>query len=155
MIGRDLYRRLEPHRHVRSEVLEDVKIGRCLKSRGVTPYLLDLQDEVRAYMYRSNAEAWRGFRKNAYEIMGGRPLPFAAFFFGFLIALPAAPLVSPWLALSAAGLKLASDRLGRIPLWVSLLAPVSLVLASVLQLDSALHHWLGRVSWKGRRVGSR
>lgn len=153
MISRLLYRRLEPHEHCRADVLEDVEIGRYLKTQGVRLHFLDLQNEVSVYMYRSFVEAWRGFRKNAYLLMGGRPASFWPLFVVFTLTLTIAPLISPWLLVSVFALKFASDRFGRFPVWVSLLAPLSFALSTVLQLDSAVHHWLGRVSWKGRPVG--
>lgn len=154
MIERSVYARYEPHLRCRSEVLEDVEIGRYLKGEGITPWLLDLQGEVAVYMYTGFAEAWRGFRKNAYLLMGGRAYRFWPLFLFFCTVLVLPWLISPWLLIGAIVLKLASDGFGRFPIWVSALAPVSFLLAAVLQLDSAVHHWLGRVSWKGRRVGA-
>ena len=153
MIDRSIYRRYEPHLRCRSEVLEDVEIGRYLKGEGITPYLLDLQDEVAVYMYTGFAEAWRGFRKNAYLLMGGHAHRFWPLFLVFCIVLALPWLISPWLLLGALALKLVSDAFGRFPIWVSVMAPISYLLAAALQLDSAAHHWLGWVSWKGRNVG--
>ena len=157
-LGADDYRRLEPHEANRSEVLEDVMIGRYLKRRGVRLHFEDVAGEVAVRMYGSFGEAWRGFRKNAYLLAGGGPVAFAAFF-----ALYAVSWVAPsvlWLA-GPVGLaplatlvliKLAIDRVGRFPLWVSALGPLTLALGAVLQLDSAWAHALGRVDWKGRQV---
>ena len=146
------YHRYEPHRQLPAEVLEDVQIGRYLKERGIVSMLVDVQREVAIYMYPSYREAWRGFRKNAYLIMGGRPLLFVPLFAFFGLVFVLAPLFSPWLLLSLYAIKRLTDHLGGFPLWVSLLAPLSYLLGSVLQLDSALSHWTGRASWKGRRV---
>ena len=115
-------------------------------------------------MYGSFSEAWAGFRKNAYLLAGGRPAPFAAFFVLYVLswvvptalALAAAVgLAPPWAAWPLATLvlvKLAVDRWGRFPLWVSALAPATLALGAALQLDSAWAHARGRVAWKGRSV---
>ena len=153
MLEADLYERLRPHEHVKGEVLEDVQIGRYLKRRGVTPYNVDVTREVSVYMYRNLCDAWRGFRKNVYLIMGGRPAPALVLFAGFALTFTLAPLVSLWLLVPIYLLKGLVDRRAGFPVWVSLLAPVSFLLASALQLDSILAHWLGRVRWKGRRVG--
>ena len=159
-IGADDYRRLAPHEAVKNEVLEDVMIGRYLKRQGVQLHFLDLQPELAVRMYRSFGEAWQGFRKNAYLLAGGgRPLRFVAFFAFYClywVAPTALALALPWgwLALASLALvKLAIDRHGRFPLWVSLLGPLSLALGAALQLDSALAHRRGRVAWKGRSVG--
>lgn len=154
MIGAAAYHRLEPHEHVAGEVLEDVQIGRYLKRHGLTPALVDVQQEVSVHMYPSFRAAWRGFRKNAYLIMGGAPLPFALSFTYFALTYLLAPFV--WLPLlgSIYGLKLIIDRRMGFPGWVSALAPASYLLGSALQLDSAFHHLRGRVSWKSRSVGT-
>jgi len=160
LLGADDYRRLAPHAAVAGEVLEDVEIGRYLKRSGVTLRLVDLADEVSVEMYRSFGEAWRGFRKNAYLLAGGRPAAFAAFF-----ALYTACWVLPsvlWTVAGAAGLaplaslwlvKALIDRWSRAPWAVTLAAPLVLALGAALQLDSAVAHARGRVSWKGRTVG--
>ncbi len=146
------YHRLEPHRHVHDQVLEDVQIGRYLCTRGLVPTLVDVQDEVRVYMYGDLADAWRGFRKNAYLIMGGTPPRFFATFSLFAFVYVVAPLLSPWFLLSIYLLKRLTDRHTGFPLCVSLLAPVSFVLALGVQLDAFVSHYTGRTRWKGRAV---
>ncbi len=152
MIRRREYMRLEPHNAHRSDVLEDVHIGRYLKARGVVPHSLDLQDEVRVRMYRDLAHAWAGFRKNVYPFTGGTVWSFALVHLSYLALFVLAPLVSPWFLLAWYALKAGSDRLVRMPLWVSAMTPVSLALGAALQLDSALAHWTGRAQWKGRPI---
>lgn len=152
MIDAGAYHRHEPHAHVRNEVLEDVEIGRYLKGQGMTPVLLDLRDEIRVYMYASFQEAWRGFRKNAYLILGGSPWAFPPLWLFFLLTWVLAPLVSPWFLASIYGLKAVTDRLNGFSPPLTLLAPLSYLLGSALQLDSAFHHWTQRVSWKGRTI---
>lgn len=146
------YHRLEPHAHLPAEVLEDVQIGRYLKRHGLTPVLADVQGEVIVYMYRDLADAWRGFRKNAYLILGGTPLSFLILLLYFILTYLLAPFCSLWFLLALYVLKGLTDRRAGFPLWVSLLAPLSFLLAAVLQLDSAVSHWTGRIAWKGRRV---
>jgi hypothetical protein len=146
------YGRLEPHRHARAMILEDVEIGRYLLSNGVIPELVDARDDLEVTMYRTFTEAWLGFRKNVFLIFTGRTIPFLLLFGAFTIAFLAAPLLCPALLASVWLLKFTTDRIGRFPLWVSLAAPASWVLGAVLLADSALAHWSGRVSWKGRSV---
>ena len=164
-LGADDYRRLRPHEEVKREVLEDVLIGRYLKRSGVRLFDEDLSRELAVRMYGSFGEAWAGFRKNAYLLAGGRPAPFAAFFVLYALAwvapgalalaaaLGLAPAWAGWPLGTLVLVKLAVDRWGRFPLWVSALAPVTLALGAALQLDSALAHARGRVAWKGRSVG--
>ena len=152
LVGADVYHAHEPHQHVQNDVLEDVAIGRYLKSKGHPPTLLDVQDLVSVYMYDSYGAAWRGFRKNAYLLLGGTAPTFVLLYTGFILTWVVAPLLSAWFVVSLYGLKFVTDRASGASLTVSLLAPVSYLLGLALQLDSALHHWLGRVSWKGRSV---
>ena len=155
MIEAAAYRRHEPHRAVAADILEDVEIGRLLKRAGMRLSLRDLGGEVSVRMYRSFGEAWRGFRKNAYLLWGGRPLPFAALWTLYALLYVAAPLFGWPLLLSLYVLKGTADQGARLPLWVSLLAPLVLAAGALLALDSALAHGTGRVAWKGRRVAGR
>lgn len=152
LVDAEVYHTHEPHEEVRNAVLEDVAIGRYLKGQGHPPTLLDVQDLVSVYMYDSYTEAWRGFRKNAYLLLGGTPLRFALAYAGFVLTWLVAPFLSLWFLVSLYGLKLVTDRASGASLTVTLLAPVSYLLGLGLQLDSAVHHWLGRVAWKGRSV---
>ncbi|HEX7071573.1 MAG TPA: glycosyltransferase family 2 protein [Rhodothermales bacterium] len=148
----EIYHRFEPHREFPAEVLEDVRIGRFLAAKGVIPHLVDVRDELRVRMYDSFAEAWRGFRKNAYLLMSGRPVGFIPLATLFFLAFVVGPILHPVFLCTVFLLKLATDRVARMPWWVTALTPVSVALAVVQQWDSAIHHWLGRVEWKGRRV---
>ena len=158
VLGAADYRRLKPHEENRGEVLEDVMIGRFLKREGVRLHFEGLGGEVAVRMYRTFTEAWQGFRKNAYLLAGGGPVAFALFFALYTLSWVVPSVL--WLG-GTGGLvaletlmliKLIVDRAGRFPLWVSLLAPVTLALGALLQLDSAWAHARGTVAWKGRAV---
>ena len=164
VLGADDYRRLEPHRAVQAEVLEDVMIGRFLKRSGIRLWFQDLGGEVAVRMYGSFAEAWRGFQKNAFLLASGRPGGRVTAGFVFFFVLYAVSWVVPsvlwigaeaglWALATLVFIKLAIDRAGRFPLWVSALAPVTLALGAALQLDSWRAHATGQVAWKGRAVG--
>ena len=152
LIRADDYQRLEPHFQHKNEVLEDVKIGRYLKRAGMKLHFLGVQEELSVRMYGSFAEAWRGFRKNAYLIQGGNPLAFLILHLAFWLILVLSPLFGWPLLITQYLLKGSSDRIARIPLWVSLITPLVLLCSALLQLDSAIAHWTNRVSWKGRPV---
>lgn len=149
-----VYHAHEPHLQVKDAVLEDVAMGRHLKRQGHPPALLDVQDLVAVHMYDDLAEAWRGFRKNAYLLLGGTPTHFFLIYAGLVSIWLVAPLLSIWFLASLYGLKLVPDRASGTPLHVSALVPVSYVLGLALLLDSALHHWIDRVTWKGRSVST-
>jgi len=151
-IDADIYHSFEPHAEKKNAVLEDVTIGRYLKRMGHPPTFLDVQSSVKIYMYNGLRDAWRGFRKNAYLLMGGTVISFFATFGYFALTWIVSPLLSIWFLASLYGLKFVSDRASGFSLTTTLLAPVSFVLALILQLDSAVHHWSDRVAWKGRAV---
>jgi len=152
MISSADYRRLEPHRACRGEILEDVMIGRFLSRNGLVPTVVDAQRDVAVYMYADLREAWHGFRKNAYLIMGGSAIPYLASLAAYAAVYIIGPALSWKLLVAMYVLKTITDRRTGFPLWVSALAPVSFLLGSAMQVDSALAHWRGRVSWKGRAV---
>lgn len=152
VIDADIYHEYEPHAAVNDEILEDVAIGRYLKRHGHPPSLLDLQDLVAVYMYEDFASAWRGFRKNAYLLLGGSVLRFSVSVALYATAWLIAPFLSTWFLASLYGLKFVTDHASGMPLSVTALAPVSYLLGFLLQFDSALHHWIDRVHWKGRSV---
>ena len=154
MIDAATYHTYTPHAEVRNKVLEDVEIGRYMKRNGVTPYLWDVRQELTVYMYRTTRDAWHGFRKNAYLLMGGHPVAFVPLWLFYTLTFVVAPWVVPWLWASVFGLKAATDYWNGISVRISLLAPVSYLMGALIQLDSAWHHWTHNVSWKGRSVGN-
>lgn len=154
LVDSAVYHAHEPHAKVKDAVLEDVAIGRHLKRLGYPPTLLDVQDLIAVYMYDSFGAAWRGFRKNAYLLLGGTGPRFLLTYSGFVLIWLVSPLLSIWFLTSLYGLKFVTDRASGMPSTVSLLAPISYLLGLALQLDSALHHWADRVRWKGRVVPS-
>jgi hypothetical protein len=153
-IDATLYHRFEPHAALKDAVLEDVGIGRFLKKQGHPPILLQVKDLVAVHMYDDLADAWQGFRKNAYLLLGGAPLSFVVTYSYFLFTWLVAPFLSLWFLASLYGLKAFTDRANGIPVAITLLAPLSFVLGLLLQLDSAVQHWSDRVTWKGRPVPS-
>lgn len=155
MIDAGLYERHRPHRAVRAEVLEDVMIGRYMYSRGVRPRLLNAQREVDVHMYTSFSDAWLGFRKNAYAMVGGTPASAFPLWTAYTTLYVVLPLTFAPALIASVLLKVMADRyLGVSPL-ISLAAPLSFVLAAVLILDSAVSTESGTARWKGRRLVSR
>jgi glycosyltransferase involved in cell wall biosynthesis len=149
-----LYHTHEPHAALKDAVLEDVAIGRYLKTQGHPPILLQVDDLVSVHMYEDLRDAWQGFRKNAYLLLGGAPLPFVVTYGYFVFTWLAAPILSLWFLASLYGLKAVTDRVNGVPASTTLLAPVSFLLGLLLQFDSAVQHWTDRVTWKGRPVPS-
>lgn len=153
MVDAQVYAETEPHLAHKNEVLEDVRIGRYLAAQGHHPVLVDLQREIAIHMYVDTVDAWRGFRKNAYLIMGGTISGFFASLVAYWLAYIVGPATSIWLLASLFVLKAWTDRRTGFNPAISLLAPVSFLLGAVMQFDSAIAHWRGRVTWKARQVG--
>lgn len=153
MIRREHYEVLQPHEFAKDRILEDVEIGRYLKGQGVMPYLADLKKILSVRMYDDFKDAWRGFRKNFYLVIGGgHPLLFVILWIGLTGLFVGAWWASPWFLLAGVALKTLVDRFSGFSIGYSLLAPVSYILLSALLLDSAFSHLTGRVVWKGRRL---
>lgn len=152
MIDAGIYRELEPHLAHKNEILEDVRIGRFLAGKGVTPMLADVQDDLAIHMYIGFGDAWRGFRKNAYLIMGGTVPRFSLSLLSYWIVYLAGPLLSWWLAGSLLMMKAITDRRTRFSFLNTLLTPVSFALGAVMQFSSAIAHWRKQVDWKGRII---
>jgi glycosyltransferase involved in cell wall biosynthesis len=155
LIDRKLYLRYEPHQAHSNEVLEDVMIGRFFKEQGITTYMQNVQSELDVWMYRNHGAAWQGFRKNAYLVWGGTVVTWLFSVVALATVFLIGPVLVPWVLAALYVLKITTDRFAGVPFWVSLLTPVSFVLAAALQVDSALGHWFGKVQWKGRAVAGR
>jgi hypothetical protein len=152
MIAREVYERWQPHRAHPDAVVEDLAIGRYLRRQGVTVAMRNLQDDMAVWMYGSLGEAWRGLRKNFYIASGGTPLVAGGFLALFVAVYLAPPFLSPWFLASLYTMKGISDRAARQPLRVTLLAPLTFLAIAGLEVDSAIAHWTGTASWKGRIV---
>ena len=154
MIDAQTYQTLQPHAQVAGEILEDVLIGRYLKKQGISPALVDVQDEVVVHMYDSFADAWRGFRKNVYLLMGNNVLLFGGIFALFATVFVVPVFLEPRLLFLIYFNKLLTDQRSGFSFTISLIAPLCYILGSTLQIDSAWNHLTGRVTWKGRPVVS-
>lgn len=146
------YQKHEPHQALPAEILEDVQIGRYLKRQGMTIHFEDVGGELDVFMYNTAAEAWHGFRKNAYLLQGGSPLPFLLSLGLFTLIF----VIAPWLGwaflASTVLIKGVCDIGARLPWWVIPFAPVVLVVGAAIQIASAYAHMVGQVTWKGRTV---
>ena len=152
MISAAHYFRFEPHQKFQNEILEDVRIGRYLARNGLVPTPVDTQKDIAVYMYENTADAWRGFRKNAYLIMGGTVGSFVASLVAYWGVYIVGPALSWALLASVFVLKGVTDYRSGFRPWITLLAPVGFLLGAVMQFDSAIAHWRRRVLWKDRTI---
>jgi len=154
---RDDYARLQPHKHVRDRVLEDVALARLVKRDNGQVLILDATRLLSARMYKGLRDAVDGFSKNAVSICGNR-IYSAAAIAALLILLYLMPLIVlptgawwSWLAvLLAACLFATSCWMVRLPIWYGPLYPLAILLAEWVIWRSIIWHWRGSLRWKGR-----
>lgn len=154
---RGAYHRVGGHAAVRGQVLEDVGLGRAVKAAGLRLVAVLATDDLSVRMYHGWPEVRRGFGKNVYALLGGRPAPFLAGCIIFLLTgvypLLAALRPTP-LALAALAMLISVRTAAAILFrqrWVAVpLHPVGAVLA--LYVAAASFRSRGRVEWRGRTV---
>jgi chlorobactene glucosyltransferase len=156
---RNAYERSGGHAAVRSEVVEDVALGRRAKVAGLRllPVIANRTLEVR--MYRGAAAVVEGFGKNLYALLGARPHTFGVGLVVFVLC-----AVYPWAAalLGKTGallplalliaLRALAVRLFRHGWSSVLLHPLGALLTLGIAARSALGACRGGVLWKHRRV---
>lgn len=90
-VRRDAYEGTGGHAAVADHIHDAVALARNFRAHGFRTDLFDATDTFRCRMYRSNAEVWHGFAKNAHEglatprlilpatllLLGGQVLPLA------------------------------------------------------------------------------
>lgn len=181
LIRREMYHRSGGHEAVRGEVLEDVALARRVKAMGGRILFLPGAAWAETRMYRTFGEMWEGWTKNLYALCGGKMTNIlAAVVREFVLDyLPAAALAAflfllipslgnsqalLWCSLGATISLMAvaarqwsyRSELGRLGLdcgaagYLLLGAPIY----SLLLLNSARVHAMGRVRWKGREYST-
>ena len=164
LVRGNIYRQIDGHRLVRSEMFEDTRLALAWRSAGQCSHCLDGQDVVRVRMYRSFSGIWNGFLKNfrpAFRSPVGFWLfmllhatvflaPFAVLAAGLMVG--SAPVAIITAAASVLAMRFAlAFRFGH-PLWSAALHPLGEALLIACGLRS---WWMCRsgagVEWKGRR----
>jgi hypothetical protein len=69
-VRRDAYERAGGHGAIAGRIHDAVALTRLLRSHGFSTDLFDATDTFRCRMYRTAAEVWHGFAKNAHEGLG-------------------------------------------------------------------------------------
>lgn len=137
---------VEPYSKMRSEILEDVKIGRWLAKNKVKVDTLNVSEILRVRMYADLGEAWRGMSKNSAEIAGSSVGSVVLALF-LLFAAWAWAFTNPWLVVTLIAGKFITDRIVRQPLWTFLFAPLTITFAAATILASCFKK---AKTWKGR-----
>ena len=163
------YARIGGHAAVCNDPVDDIALGRRIKTQGLRWRLADATRDVRCRMYQNAGQVFEGFSKNLFAGFGHRLLPFIVTWVWLAIAflLPIGVLVlallgAPIPALDigialvgvAAGLAswgICYVRFG-FPPHLILFYPVTVSLAVYIAFRSAVLAVRGRSSWKGRTL---
>lgn len=143
---------IRPFATVRSEILEDVKIGRLLAKRKVQVEVANLSRILSVSMYRSLPEAYEGMTKNSADIGGGvtGSLIFASLLtilgWTWVLGGPVAWIQLSMLLFS----KCITDRVVGYPMWTIPLLPFTCIAASATVVKSIVQKRKGLIRWKGR-----
>jgi chlorobactene glucosyltransferase len=169
LFRREAYESIGGYEAVRDKVVDDVSLGRRILQQGYEWRLLDGTRHFTCRMYHNFSEIVEGFGKNAFAFFDYRILPF------FLtLALLALAFIEPVLALINLRLGLpvtlftkALARLAvfeslllwgiayrrfKIPLYLTLLYPLSMALIILIGLRSFMLTMTGNATWKDRTL---
>ncbi len=155
---------------VRSSLVDDMALCRAVKESGRRVVFADGHEMADCRMYSDAASLWRGFAKNFYEGIGGRPramivvmaLHLLLFVAPFGALLAAVLTGSPALALAAAAgvaanliLRLVMAARYRHSLLSVVLHPVAVLLMMGVLVDSFRWSRRGDIRWRGRSYPAR
>ncbi len=159
---RSAYQKIDGHRRVRDQVVEDVELSRLAKRNEVKMLVVSAQDEVFSRMYRSAQQVWEGYSKNLFGLMRFKAAPFFIILTLFAV-IHIAPYflvnVKPFaaLALAAVAMNVAIRLILAIKFAQPLLAgvllhPVGIAYTILIGLNSYRWHKTRKIKWKGRLV---
>ena len=142
---------------IRNRIIDDCALAAAIKPGGAI--WLGLGEDVHSLRpYRHLGDVWSMVARSAYEQLGRSPLLLAGTVAGMAVIylVPPAALVAGEIMGLAAWLLMAiaywpTLRLYRQPAWKCLLLPLAALLYTLMTVDSARWHYLGRGgAWKGR-----
>ena len=166
LFKRTAYEQIGGHAAVRGKVVEDIALGRAVKSMGLRLLFCDLGTRVQCRMYHDWREVWDGFGKNIFPLFNYN-LPAFAFAWLWLalvftwppleVVLGLAGLGAQPLALSVSAMGLgvllwllAALRLKLHPL-VCIFYPLTSLFFVLVSIRSAFSYYAGKPpNWKGR-----
>jgi chlorobactene glucosyltransferase len=169
LFQRRAYEAIGGHEAVKQHVVDDITLARRVKASGLRWRLVDGGQWVRCRMYQNFKQAREGLSKNLFGAFNYNA-PFFIFVWVWLaivfvapplllilglVGLPLPPAAGILSAL-AVGLALLSWGVVywqfRLPLYLTLLYPLTIVLAVYLAARSLILSLAGQATWKGRRL---
>jgi chlorobactene glucosyltransferase len=169
LFRRSAFEGIGGYRSVRQQLVDDVALGRRILACGYQWRLLDGTEHVRCRMYHGFWEAVDGFSKNVFAFFEYRVFVFVLAWLWVVTALLEPPLAlasralgmpltrfPPDLAAVAVAQSLLIWRIAykrfRLPGYLALLYPFSLLLFVLIALRSMLWTLTGQATWKGRNL---
>ena len=165
-VRREAYDRVGGHAAHPAEIVDDVRLARGVKRSGGRVRLANGASAIRTRWYPDVASIWRGFSKNAYGAIESSPV-LAVLTCGVLVPL----LLTPFVRVAAGAVvgdvrldalaqvtllilgRVITARLGRDPVWSSILHPIAVVFwGATLAQSARLAHLERSVEWRGRSV---
>src|SRR5262249_62397434 len=142
-----VYEAVGGHQALRSSVVDDVRLGACVKGAGYRLRVTLAHDRIAVRMYEGFREVWDGFTKNVAYAFGGW---FGAFFLAFSLLWTFVAIVPPILLLAdAVGAPLPNVDVVRAAVSVLLLFFARVILSVALKekIWPALAHPLMAAVW--------
>lgn len=173
LIRKSVYEAIGGHEAVKHHIIEDINLAKLLKQKNFKIYTRFTPDLITTRMYEGFNDMWEGLTKNAYAGMEYRPERFVV---GMIVGLLSNVLPPVYLLLSILWVANSANpasilalitciimnmsmiathsrtvRFLRLPIWHSVLLPVSAGLYLVIAIGSVVQHYRGGNAWKGRR----
>lgn len=169
LFRRQAYEKIGGHAAVRQHAVDDLALGRRVKTHGLRWRLVDGGGRIRCRMYHGFREVYAGFTKNLFAAFEYKVLIFAFIWLWvgmvFLeplivlaLGLTGGPLTERSLPLAAIAVAvslllwgLTHWRFG-FPLYLLFLYPLTILLIVVIAMSSMVLTLAGRTTWKGRTL---
>jgi len=168
LFRREAYQSIGGHVAVRASIAEDLALARRIKALGYRWRVMDVTRLISCRMYHSGHEAYAGLCKNLFAAFGFRFLPYLFVWLWLAVTFLEPPLVlglhglglapqaqtTPILACMglALALWLISYRRLRLPLYLAVFYPVTLLAIETVAFSSLWLTVTGRLAWKGRAL---
>jgi len=169
MFRKTAYEEIGGHAAIKQNAVDDISLGRNIKSHGFRWHLYDGRDLIRCRMYKDFRQVYEGFSKNLFAVFNYK-LIITLFIWIWLSIVFFSPLVvlCLWFAsvhipslsiiLAAASVAIAALLWGitywrfSFPLYLIFLYQVSMILIFVIATSSIILTTTGRTTWKGRTL---
>ena len=168
LFKREAYHKIGGHAGVSSSIVDDLSLARKIHVSGFKWRVMDVADLISCRMYRTSKQALEGFTKNLFAAFEFRLLPFLFAFLWLAIlflepvlimilnALGYAQLAQPeqlttCILLAAAVWAVPYFHL-RLPIWLAIFYPLTIIANEISALRSLLASLRGELIWKDRVI---